>query len=77
MVKKKESKIYFYLIDRSICCNININLSQLEYGVEMNKIKCYSPTCKLPVFVTRKDDPSIGYCMAHGMEYAQMMESAK
>jgi hypothetical protein len=35
MVKKKESKIYFYLIDHSIYCNININFSQLEYGVEM------------------------------------------
>ena len=24
---------------------------------------------------TRKDDPSIGYCMAHGMEYAYIMKS--
>ena len=24
---------------------------------------------------TRKDDPSIGYCMAHNMEYAQIMRS--
>ena len=40
-------------------------------------MKCYSPRCTLPIFVTRKDDPSIGYCMAHGMEYAQIMESAK
>jgi hypothetical protein len=24
--------------------------------------------------VTRKDDPSIGYCMAHGMEYANIMK---
>ena len=26
---------------------------------------------------TRKDDPSIGYCMAHGMEYAHIMKSKK
>jgi len=31
----------------------------------------------MPVMVTRKDDPSIGYCIAHGMEYAQIMEDAK
>jgi len=37
--------------------------------------KCYSPTCSLPILVTRKDDPSIGYCMAHGMEYAHIMRS--
>jgi hypothetical protein len=24
---------------------------------------------------TRKDDPSIGYCMAHGMEYAMIMRN--
>jgi len=38
-------------------------------------MNCYSPTCKLPILVTRKDDPSIGYCMAHGMEYAHIMRS--
>jgi len=44
----------------------------------MNKfkdMKCNTPTCKLPVMGTRKDDPSIGYCMAHGMEYAHIMRS--
>lgn len=25
--------------------------------------------------MTRKDDPSIGYCMAHGMEYAYVMKA--
>jgi hypothetical protein len=38
-------------------------------------MNCYSPTCKLPVMATRKDDPSIGYCVAHGMEYAHIMKS--
>jgi len=28
----------------------------------------------MPVMVTRKDDPSIGYCMAHGLEYTQIMK---
>jgi hypothetical protein len=44
----------------------------------MNNLKnmtCYAPTCKFPVFATRKDDPSIGYCMAHGMEYAMIMRN--
>lgn len=44
----------------------------------MNKLKdmrCNTPTCPLPVFATRKDDSSIGYCMAHGMEYAMIMRN--
>ena len=44
----------------------------------MNKfkdMKCNTPTCPLPVFATRKDDSSIGYCMAHGMEYAMIMRN--
>jgi len=38
-------------------------------------MKCNTPTCRLPVFATQKNDPSIGYCMAHGMEYAHIMRS--
>lgn len=44
----------------------------------MNKfkgMKCNTPTCPLPVMGTRKDDPSIGYCIAHAMEYAQIMRN--
>jgi hypothetical protein len=37
--------------------------------------RCSAHTCTLPSFVFRKDDPSIGYCMAHGMEYAYVMKS--
>jgi hypothetical protein len=37
--------------------------------------RCSAHTCPLPSFVFRKDDPSIGYCMAHGMEYAHIMRS--
>jgi len=38
-------------------------------------MKCNTPTCRLPVFATRKDDSSIGYCIAHAMEYAQIMRN--
>jgi hypothetical protein len=41
----------------------------------LKDMKCNTPTCPLPVFATRKDDPSIGYCMAHGMEYAMIMRN--
>ena len=37
--------------------------------------QCNTPTCPLPVFTSRKADPSIGYCMAHGMEYAEIMKN--
>jgi hypothetical protein len=39
--------------------------------------KCSGYTCPLPAMMTRKDDPSIGYCMAHGMEYAYVMSNRK
>jgi hypothetical protein len=41
------------------------------------KKECHSPTCQMPILATRKDDPSIGYCIAHAMEYAQIMENSK
>lgn len=43
--------------------------------------KCNTPTCPLPVFASRKDDPSkedspfIYYCISHAMEYAQIMKN--
>jgi hypothetical protein len=41
----------------------------------LKDMKCNTPTCKLPVMATRKDDLSIGYCLAHSMEYAMIMKS--
>jgi len=43
--------------------------------------KCYSPTCPLPVFASRRIEPSnedsisVYYCIAHAMEYAEIMKS--
>jgi hypothetical protein len=36
--------------------------------------RCSAHTCPLPSFVFRKDDSSIGYCIAHAMEYAYIMK---
>ena len=41
----------------------------------LKDMKCNTPTCPLPVIATRKNDPSIGYCMAHGLEYANIMKA--
>jgi len=35
--------------------------------------KCIA--CNGPAFLNRKDDRSIWYCMAHGLEYANIMKS--